>query len=194
MAARREPGQRQHGQNPRRNAHGPGPSGRRPAQAAPPAAPIPAAAPAPAGRPGSPGRRPGPGPVRRPGQPRGHHQPGHAQPGQAPGQLGDVVLHPPTGSQATQAGVRSRGSNTEHKRSTPSMPSMPVQPARRPGQATAPQPPTRPLISILPASQAAGGDHPEPADMYRAAVSAPSTARKTESAVADARTELGYLA
>ena len=39
--------------------------------------------------------RPEPDAVRGPGQPRGHHQLGHAQPVQAPGQLGGMVLHPP---------------------------------------------------------------------------------------------------
>ena len=81
--------------HPRRNAHGPDPPGRRPAHAAPPAAPSPAAAPAPAGQSGPPGHAPEPDPVRGPGQPRRHHQLADTQPVQAPGQLSDVVLHPP---------------------------------------------------------------------------------------------------
>ena len=103
----------------------------------------PAAAPRPAGRCGSPGHAPELGPVRGPGQPRCHHQLGHAQPVQAPGQLGDMVLHPPMGSYATQAGVRSRGSNTEHRRSTRSRPLMLADSAPGPAarQAAAPRPP-----------------------------------------------------
>ena len=39
--------------------------------------------------------RPEPNPVRGPGQPRRHHQLADPQPIQAPGQLSEVILHPP---------------------------------------------------------------------------------------------------
>jgi translation initiation factor IF-2 len=102
VAARREPGRRQHGPDPRRSACVPGPLTRRSAHAALRPAPSPAAAPGPAGpaRITWPCARNRPGPRARPAAMSPPAGPRPADPGT--GQLGDTVYHPPIRSQATQ--------------------------------------------------------------------------------------------